>query len=388
MASHTTKTDSRFSLSTLLSPPEPSKPDSFSDDSPMAAQSAHFGARPASMFDSSSMKHFTSVHAPGSNMRSKGLPPSPPVSPFDNLHKESSVEDTSRDPPLFPDTASDKDGAALPLFPGGSAAADSTHDLAIKHHMAHPGWRKAMVRPTQDEYELALQCQSIAFHSVCEDQFKKDPHAYMRNERAYLDEVYRPKKNAGRAPLRTLAPAPAGVRKQKMVGARSPRGPRATKRTPKAIVLDSFEPKPATPKAPRVMAPKEDIDFDLLPDYSPPLSSLPEDGRKGLKADWKGTPVDLSSDPHRHLLHPSEVNVASILRLNCATYLSNKRRIFAARVKALIKGEDFNKTKAQQACKIDVNKASKLWAAYDRVGWFKPSLFTEYLDNFVDIPPN
>src|SRR4030095_11349090 len=98
---------------------------------------------------------------------------------------------------------------------------------------------------------------------------------------------------------------------------------------------------------------------------------------KGLKADWKGQMLDLSNDPDRHVLDPAEVGLAATLRLSCATYLCSKRRIFEARLNALRIGKEFRKTDAQQACKIDVNKASKLWTAYEKVGWFQPERSAE-----------
>jgi hypothetical protein len=98
-----------------------------------------------------------------------------------------------------------------------------------------------------------------------------------------------------------------------------------------------------------------------------------------LKVDWKGQVLDLSYDPHRHWLHEAEVKLAASLRLSCATYLCSKRRIFQARLDAMRIGKEFRKTDAQQACKIDVNKASKLWTAYDKVGWFNPSFFRQHL---------
>lgn len=79
------------------------------------------------------------------------------------------------------------------------------------------------------------------------------------------------------------------------------------------------------------------------------------------------------------MLHEAEINLAGTLRLSCATYLCSKRRIFQARLNALRIGKEFRKTDAQQACKIDVNKASKLWTAYDKVGWFNRSYFQKYL---------
>ncbi|TQS38668.1 hypothetical protein Golomagni_00823 [Golovinomyces magnicellulatus] len=113
---------------------------------------------------------------------------------------------------------------------------------------------------------------------------------------------------------------------------------------------------------------REDKDFDSLVDYCPPLSSLPNK-MNSLKVEWKGLPIDLKSDPFAHLLHRDELQLAANLRLDCATYLTSKRRIFISRVAAYRIGKDFRKTDAQQACKIDVNKASKLWQAFDKVGW-------------------
>ncbi|KAL1642219.1 hypothetical protein SLS58_005559 [Diplodia intermedia] len=378
---HTTATpskpDARFSVSSLLSPPEMKRSESFSKSPADCAMDA----TPAPALDCTINR--LTVNSLGSNIRSsaKGLPPSPPVSPFDNLHKEDSQcsveEDTSRDPPLFPAWSGDKIGATTaPLFP--SVGTTPEQEALISRHIAESRLSNVYDRPTREEYQLAIACKSIAV-----SQWRKNPVQWMRNERATWS-MYGPKKSTQRSHLRALAPAPAGVRKTKPAAPRLPRAPRVTKRTPKAALLESFDAKPPTPKAPKVQASRDDVDFHKIPNYAPPLETLPEDGRKALKAEWKGQPLDLSADPDRGELHPSELNVASTLRLTCATYLYNKRRIFQARVRALLRGEDFNKTKAQQACKIDVNKASKLWAAYEKIGWFKPIYFQQHLDNFND----
>lgn len=70
------------------------------------------------------------------------------------------------------------------------------------------------------------------------------------------------------------------------------------------------------------------------------------------------------------LLHPDEQKLASNLRLDPATYLTSKRRIFVARLRHFHEQRPFRKTHAQTACKIDVNKASKLHVAFESVGWF------------------
>jgi hypothetical protein len=120
------------------------------------------------------------------------------------------------------------------------------------------------------------------------------------------------------------------------------------------------------------------VDWITLPDYCPPTSSLPSKPNS-LKIDWKGTPTDLSNDPDRHLLHPDEVLLASNLRLSCAAYLTSKRRMFLRRLECLQKDKEFRRTDAQQACHIDVNKASKLWAAFEKVGWLDKAWVEPFL---------
>ncbi len=42
-------------------------------------------------------------------------------------------------------------------------------------------------------------------------------------------------------------------------------------------------------------------------------------------------------------------------------------------------GKDFKKTNSQQACKIDVNKASKLLEVFNKVGWFEKRHFSRVI---------
>ncbi|KAL2111982.1 hypothetical protein VUR80DRAFT_8896 [Thermomyces stellatus] len=109
-------------------------------------------------------------------------------------------------------------------------------------------------------------------------------------------------------------------------------------------------------------------DFESLEDYCPPLSSIPNKPN-WWKIDWKGVPSVLTDDPNRHRLHPDEVRLAETLKLDCALYLAAKRRFFIRRLECARIKKPFRKTDAQQACRIDVNKASRLWTVYDRIGW-------------------
>jgi hypothetical protein len=223
---------------------------------------------------------------------------------------------------------------------------------------------------------------------------KKDPKAWWAQERRFDSYYGKPTGVQKRSPLKKLAPAPSSRPRQPKVAVprlppRTPRAAPKAKRTPLTQIHDSFDttmtttnttsPKSASPKPFRPATNRDDSDYNAIPDYSPPLDTLPKGNTKILKAEWKGQALSLADDPDRDLLHEAELNLAGTLRLNCATYLTSKRRIFQARIEALKIGKEFRKTDAQQACKIDVNKASKLWQSYDRVGWFNPEYFRQYL---------
>lgn len=121
------------------------------------------------------------------------------------------------------------------------------------------------------------------------------------------------------------------------------------------------------------------ISWQKLPDYSPSLETLPAGNNKCMKVEWKGSPLNLSNDPLISELHPAELYLASILRLPCDLYLDSKRRLFLEKVCKFKKGLPFRRTDAQKACRIDVNKASRLFSAFEKVGWLKDGNFIKYL---------
>ena len=287
---------------------------------------------------------------------------------------ECSEEGDVRDPQLFvhdSPIAPDE-----PLFP----RADSVDaQNVISQHMNSVEYLSLQAKPAREDYELAISVVSTVIPN-----YIKNPAAWYKQERRFDQQYGKPSGVRKRPALKKLAPAPSsGQRTRKVAVPRVPRVPRAPKRTPQTRVYNSFEiPQTAasvSPRPPRPAANRDDTDYQALPDFSPPLDTLPKGNSKILKAEWKGQMLDLSNDVDRHLLHEAELNLASTLRLSCATYLCSKRRIFLARIEALQKKKEFRKTDAQQACKIDVNKASKLWQAYEKVGWFKPEYFLQHL---------
>lgn len=136
----------------------------------------------------------------------------------------------------------------------------------------------------------------------------------------------------------------------------------------------SPSPKRSRPSTPIPYA----YDFNQIEDFSPPLTTLPN-SNKCLKADWKGQSMDLTGDPLYSKLHPAEIVLAGTLRLPCNVYLDSKRRIFYEKVKRMRMDLPFRRTDAQKSCKIDVNKASRLFAAFEKVGWLQDVHFERFM---------
>ncbi|KAF2491782.1 SWIRM domain-containing protein FUN19 [Lophium mytilinum] len=371
-----------MAISSLLSPEE-TRPDSFT--SPMVTTMTR---TPASSFSSQRNHSFAtdpmSIHAA---FLTGDAYPSPPIGDYDpHSQKENndrSEEDEVRDPPLFKanDTAALID-SDLPLFPplAGETVNKATQ-LAIVAHMNSPSVASLPAKPSTNDYELV----ATFFSEVIAASRRIGGRAWYAQEREYA-KMYGSNANrvaksnsAVSKPYRNIAPKPAfSSRKQKTQLPRPSRAVTKPKRTPQTRVYDSFvQVASPSPKPAKLATNRDDTDYNALPDFSPPNTLAPNS--KTLHADWKGQKLDLSNDPDRHLIHENEVNLASTLRLSCATYLCSKRRIFQSRIDALRIGKEFRKTDAQQACKIDVNKASKLWTAYEKVGWFRKEHFIQHL---------
>lgn len=353
--------DSR-AINSLMSPPEPTPLESFARGSEGPSKTAHTKPTYPTALDQF---------------------PSPPVSPF-TTNINPSIDRTIgvQDPILFPQEPANP----VPQPPLFSASEDSdvlAAQRAVDQHMrarvpAHARLRDVSP-PSRTDYLLTLEFRTQVYAKCA-----KSPRAWLERERETLRED-----NAIRAsrPHKRIAPYPStprivavGITKpSRGAGVKaSPTKPRAAGPRPRSAVKPKVRDMSEQPKARGTT--REDKDFQDLPDYCPPLDTLPNKP-DSLKVEWKTgnklhPPRD---DPAYALCHEDEISLASILRLDCSTYLTSKRRIFQARVETLRIGKEFRKTDAQQACKIDVNKASKLWMAYDKVGWLNKEYFRQYL---------
>lgn len=312
-------------------------------------------------------------------------PPSPPISPWtkaDNHVNATASASGVKDPILYPEAPA---SPSSPLFDERKLSPAEVHNAVFEHIAA----RRAaslpphVAPPKPQDYEDFLCFTENVF-----PLYQRNRRAWLRRNREQLREDARARAGRGSGyakpthpiihakplmarPSNTIiakatAPKNASQHRNSSKVTKPSTGPRPVRtQTAKATRRISSTPEPRS----RLVPPnREDKDFNSIPDFCPPLSSLPNKSNL-MRVDWKGAPLDLSKDPHKHLLHPDELQLAAGLRLDCATYLTSKRRIFEARLDYYHKGKEFRKTHAQQACKIDVNKASKLHTAYERAGW-------------------
>ena len=118
-------------------------------------------------------------------------------------------------------------------------------------------------------------------------------------------------------------------------------------------------------------------DFNELPDYSPPISTLPNNSTCLLVEFRNQSPLDLTRDPHRHLLHIAEIELCSRLRFSCGEYLYLKRAIFVDVVRSYSSGIEYKKTFVRKRLYWNTIKAGEVWNAFRQVGWFQPKHFVE-----------
>ncbi|KAI1472593.1 uncharacterized protein F4812DRAFT_18556 [Daldinia caldariorum] len=379
MSSTAASTESGFKkpldISSLMSPPEPPRLESFS-------QRRESNPTGPTVSDVRRLQPISPI--------------TPPISPTTNVddhsvNPASSANTAVQDPILYPSQDVTRSPQQQPLF-----AQDDSIDvrrIVDEHVNIRPAGMFGDASPPKlEDYELV-----IFFSSQVMKKYQENPKLWLKRERDQLlaDRRAGARYNKFKPQPKPILPAkvpqvrketqrtktvkPAKVVKATQPSAAAPRPIRSYPTTNPGQSSNRLPSATPDPSPRRAVAPnREDKDFDSLPNLCPPLDTLPPRSNS-LKVDWKGTPIDLSNDPYRHLLHPDEVTLAANLRLDCATYLTSKRRMFIRRRECLQMGKEFRKTDAQQACKIDVNKASKLWTAFEKVGW----LGKNYMDKYV-----
>jgi hypothetical protein len=119
------------------------------------------------------------------------------------------------------------------------------------------------------------------------------------------------------------------------------------------------------------------------PIYYPPVDNLDRLGPNAMKVEWKSSKKVYTPQEFTRFqalkdvkFHPKEIDLAGTINMvHLAQYEESKRLIFKFWFERKSMGMSFTKTHAQQAAHVDVNKASALWTAFDKVGWFSDEAF-------------
>ena len=328
-------------------------------------------------------------------------PPSPPTSPPKSRIRPGIIDELFADPPLYVEERPLNGSKIAPLFPHesmddsfnkNSEARKETPGASEKScapiHSTSTAGTRSLSKPT-----TGVHGRATTFASILHQQ---NPRLLFRETMTENAKYYR----LARHPRTSLkyvntdksasAPHPASISK-------APKPPRQPTTSPKkpgypanrivkptqrptknGILLRAPIPAPGEFSA-SIIKKSSNRDFERYPDVSPSVDLLGNRSDAFTFTRWMGKPLDLSSDPNRHMLHPSELKAAEALRLECDRWLVTKRMIFLGALECYRAGKEFKKTDAQKATVIDVNKASKIWEAFNSVGWFAPQHFARFL---------
>lgn len=150
-------------------------------------------------------------------------------------------------------------------------------------------------------------------------------------------------------------------------------------------------PKVVDPNAPPKVSKGQRIDAEFeealaltaSPIYYPPNDNLDRLGPNAMKVEWKSSKKMYTAQEYNRFqglkdvkFHAKEIDLAGTINMvHFAQYEESKRLIFSLWYERKSKGLSFTKTHAQQAAHVDVNKASALWTAFDKVHWFSDEAF-------------
>lgn len=342
---------------------------------------------------------------------------SPPVSPASNtVNSFSSVTGLSNyDAPLYPEH-SQSDAQQTPLFESDSqeqAPAKRSRSPSFEQRVAVLGARYLGVpylpatRQAATDYvnqrmaeleELKVYKRSLvdmlpvpkkSAVSERDDISARQLEMLGRSARGSQPTGIRKSKSAPKIPApKIVAPKPSTANSTSPIKSAAPvKATTPARRAQRAQTTkdDSASPQPGhQPKHKRAaptkkVAKEDDSTWRELKDFCPPVSSL-DVAPRPLRAQWRGNPLDLSEEVDRDQLDPREYELAAELRLRPVQYMANKRRMFVAKVEHIKIGKTFTKTAAQTVTNIDVNKTSRLWEAFERVGWWDEKWFAKWVD--------
>lgn len=121
-----------------------------------------------------------------------------------------------------------------------------------------------------------------------------------------------------------------------------------------------------------------DSDISRIPDYEPELEWDDAEFIKVMKKlGLIGATKNARLDRSLKKFSSQEISILNALKLTPLQFIDTKKRFFAEKARKTSHKLNFKKTDAQKACKIDVNKASKLYEIYQACGFLEDELFFE-----------
>lgn len=316
------------------------------------------------------------------------------------------------DGPLFPDEVS--------ISPTTATAAAALLDVRTKwiDVVQGRGIKRKLV-PVSDESETKRVIRPGGGRGawfVAKFTPPQDVKRYLESQKAKIGRMKPLKPRPVATPPVEVTPAKrshkrgasGNVKRGRPVATRSPRTrppvdfQTSTRTTGTPITDGVMEPRPAKVArrpAPKVVDPnappkvskgqRTDAEFEealasiATPIYYPPTDNLDRLGPNAMKVEWKSSKKSYSSAEYTRFqnlkdvkFHPKEVDLAGTINMvHFAQYEESKRLIFRLWFERKSLGMSFTKTHAQQAAHVDVNKASALWTAFDKVNWFSDEAF-------------
>jgi len=317
------------------------------------------------------------------------------------------------DGPLFPDEVSNASNST-------SLVSAPQKALKLVEVVQGYGIKRKWVEVSDDD-TTAKRSKTEAFSSpkawfVAKYSKPQDTKRYLEREIARIGrmKVFRPRVAA------PLPPPEVPARRSHKRGASSgniKRGRPVTNRSPRTRAIVDFQtttrangtpidivdvrpPKAARPRAaPKVVDPnappkvskgqRTDAEFEealastASQIFYPPNDNLDKLSPNAMKVEWKSSKKVYAQNESGRFdglknikFHSKEIDLAGTINMvHFAQYEESKRLIFQFWYERKLKGQNFTKTHAQQAAHVDVNKASALWTAFDKVNWFTDEAF-------------
>lgn len=112
---------------------------------------------------------------------------------------------------------------------------------------------------------------------------------------------------------------------------------------------------------------------DEIPNFEPDFNKI--EFKKILKKFGYDNSNILKHDEGLELISENEIPIVIFLKISPLQYFDTKKRLFAEKARKTFNSSTFKKTDAQKACRIDVNKASKLYEIFQNAGLLNDDLF-------------